>query len=136
MRRWILSYRGWIIWKLNKKWQGILDLLYIPTTKQIQSRWMLTRYRIFLWQYLFFLKKVIINSYWTRRWRIPKFIQSRQAISDEGFPELDITCRDWINLISVITACINFFIIPKNKCVFPDHFMRELVEWTISSWIL
>ena len=56
---------------------------------------------------------MIINSYWTRRWRVFKFIHSRQVISNEGLPELDSTWWDWINLLSVIIACNNCFIIPK-----------------------
>lgn len=36
------------------------------------------------------LFKTIINSYWRRRWRSSKFVQSRQVISDEGLPELGI----------------------------------------------
>ena len=46
---------------------------------------------------------------------VSKFIQTRQVLSDEGLPELDITWRDSLNLISVTPASNNCFIIPKNK---------------------
>ena len=36
--------------------------------------------------------KMILDSYW--RWRISKFIHSRQVISDKDLPEFDITWRD------------------------------------------
>ena len=53
----------------------------------------------------------VVFSYW----RISKFIYARQILSDEGLPELDVTWRDGLNLISVITASNNCFIIPKKQ---------------------
>ena len=83
----------------------------------------------------------IINDYWTRWWQISKFIPLRQAISDEGFPELNITWRDWINLISVIAESSpppspTVLLWWKNKYPFLDHRIKKLGEWTISSWIV
>ena len=59
------------------------------------------------------------------RLRISKFIQSRQVISDEGLPELDIICWDWLNLIFVIAAFNNFFIIPKKQIPFVQSLNKK-----------